>query len=192
MITAIDLTVEQLASSDRDELELLLTQLIGKPFLFFRVSYGDELTLHFGSPRPYPNPKLKGHTKGSFILGVRASIWFFQPRGRPMLLIGPDDVANIPPNRATKLDTKEIESGEYVKPGSLILRATVVQKATGFGLELNLSDDSMLLILPVSTKAEESDDDEVADWEVFTPYNRYLRVGPGNRWSYLDSSQKNP
>ena len=47
-----------------------LAELIGEPFRFARVSYGDELTLHFGDVKPVCSPKLKGKLYGSYILGV--------------------------------------------------------------------------------------------------------------------------
>jgi hypothetical protein len=31
---------------------------------------------------------------------------------------------------------------------------------------------------------------EISDWEILTPYERISRVGPGLRWSYLDSTSK--
>ena len=31
---------------------------------------------------------------------------------------------------------------------------------------------------------------EIADWELLTPHQRILTVGPGLRWSYVDSTRK--
>ena len=53
----------------------VLQSLFGLPFLFARRSYGDELKLHFGSERTYDHPKLEGLSRGSHVLGLRASRW---------------------------------------------------------------------------------------------------------------------
>ena len=42
-----------------------LAQLVGEPFRLARVSYGDELTLHFGDLRPGRSPKLKHKLYGA-------------------------------------------------------------------------------------------------------------------------------
>ena len=55
-----------------------LTQLIGEPFRFARVSYGDELILHFGDLRPARSPKFKNKMSGVYILGMRASAWLLK------------------------------------------------------------------------------------------------------------------
>ena len=64
---------------DMPGLEACLTQLVGEPFRFARVSYGDELTLHFGDLRPQRSPKLQ-QQYGTYVLGVQglglaAEIW---------------------------------------------------------------------------------------------------------------------
>ena len=51
--TRIDLSQEQKSSGqDLSGLKSHLAPLLGVPFRFARVSYGDELTLHFGDLRP--------------------------------------------------------------------------------------------------------------------------------------------
>jgi hypothetical protein len=91
MIEVLDFKAIQVFSEDRRELQSLLRQLMGQPFLFFRVSYGDELTLHLGQARSYPHPRMKGRRKGSYILSARASHWFFRPNTQPVMLVGADD-----------------------------------------------------------------------------------------------------
>jgi len=71
----------------------------------------------------------------------------------------------------------------------------VLPSAGGFGLTLVLSDRSTLIILPAPpSPSDEGEEkmlvgDDLADWEVFTPHDRYLRVGPGQRWSYRESNR---
>src|SRR5262245_24407795 len=52
-----------------------LLPLLRQPSRFLRVSYGDELTLHFGDLRDARSPKLAGKPYGAFVLGLRASFW---------------------------------------------------------------------------------------------------------------------
>lgn len=46
------------APDNLSDLQVYLAQLVGEPFRFARVSYGDELTLHFGDLRPSRSPKV--------------------------------------------------------------------------------------------------------------------------------------
>jgi hypothetical protein len=60
----------------------------------------------------------------------------------------------------------------------------------GFGLSLGFSDQSRLMLRPLPAGLDNGDPDDfppVADWELFTPFKRYLRVGPGSKWAYLPS-----
>ena len=56
------------SANDMASLAALLTQLYGEPFRFVRISYGDELTLHFGNLRKANSPKLADKLYGSFYL----------------------------------------------------------------------------------------------------------------------------
>src|SRR2546423_1423001 len=55
-----------------------LAHLVGEPFRFLRVSYGDELTLHFGDVRSGRTRRTKDLHFGAYILGVRASGWLLK------------------------------------------------------------------------------------------------------------------
>lgn len=187
MLEMIDLRRVQTSSSDQGELLILLNQLVGQPFLFFRVSYGDELRIHLGVSREIPGPKGMRLRRGSYTIGARASTWFFQPDSQPVLFIEADEVATNLPGRVEQVDIRHIESEGLVQPGSIVLDAKAPRMRHGFGLHLILSDGSALLIRPSPASEEEVEEGEIADWEVFTPHERYLRVGPGFRWAYLDS-----
>ena len=73
MLATVDLRGVQTRSADSELLQAYLQQMVGQPFLHFRFSYGDELNLHLGQPRPYSSPKLAHLVKGSYVLGARAS-----------------------------------------------------------------------------------------------------------------------
>jgi len=88
MIEILDFKSIQESSEDRRELQSLLRQVLGQPFLFFRVSYGDELTVHLGEARNHSHPKMKGRRKGSYIISARASCWYLRPNLNPRCLSG--------------------------------------------------------------------------------------------------------
>jgi hypothetical protein len=189
MIELLDFQVIKESSEDPNELTVLLTQLLGQPFLFFRVSYGDELALHLGESREYSHPKMKHLRKGSYILSARASAWYMRPDSQPIMYAGAGDLTDDATSVSQKVDIREIESRPLVKPGEVVARVDLLPSSDGFGLALVLSDRSTLIIVPPSAPpsmdADDDEEDNVADWELFTPYHRYLRVGPGPRWAYL-------
>jgi hypothetical protein len=201
MIELIDLKEIRLDCSDLSDLQTLLKQLIGQPFRFFRVSYGDELRLHLGDLQSYTNPKMRSRTKGSYIVGARASSWivFSAPQ---QILVASDDVRiDQTGSRAAKsVDIKSIETGGFITPGSIIIFAGADRLAHGFSLQLRFSDGSRSVVLPRpesyeavpedETNSEDIGGIEIADWEILTPFERILKVGPGLRWGYLDSTSR--
>ncbi len=63
------------SAEDLAGLSACLAQLVGEPFRFARVSYGDELTLHFGDTRPARSPKLNDRfLYGAYILFFRGYV----------------------------------------------------------------------------------------------------------------------
>lgn len=201
MVLSVDLSVVETKSADSHLLQTYLQQLVGQPFLHFRFSYGDELSLHFGQPRPYSTPKLKHLVKGSYILGTRASRWFLRSESPPIIVLGTKDFEPHDPSGLTPLSKAELERSEVIQRGARIVLATPVPftlppsevfpgtPVFGYGLSLYLSDGSSIVIAPEWEPIPPHSDQEIADWELFTPYERYLRVGPGEWWSYLPSRQ---
>jgi hypothetical protein len=189
MIEILDFKAINADSSDPRELNALLRQLLGQPFLFFRVSYGDELTIHLGESLEYGHLRMKGHRKGSYILAARASNWYFRPNMQPRMFVGANDLNPDVSSVAQRVEIREIEWRPLVEPGSVVAKMDVVPIAGGFILVLILSDRSTLMIEPSqpATADESSEEDPIADWELFTPHGRYLRVGPGDHWAYLAS-----
>ncbi len=199
MLLSVDLCGVETKSADFLLLQAYLQQLVGQPFLHFRFSYGDEFSLHFGQPRPYSTPKLKHLVKGSYILGTRASGWFLRSESPPVVVLGAKE---LEPHHAPglKLLSKEaLEKSEVVHRGARIVVASAVSfslplpggfpgaPGIGYGLSLYLSDGSSIQIAPESVEPLPLAENDIADWELFTPYDRYLRVGPGVWWSYLPS-----
>jgi hypothetical protein len=201
MIDLVDLKDIRLDRSDLSDLQTLLRQLVGQPFRFFRVSYGDELLLHLGDLQNYSNPKMRGRTRGSCIVGARASSWVVTSASHHQLATKDEIRIDQPDARAARqVDIKTIETGAFITPGCIVTSAGTDRSAHGFSLQLRFSDGSIIVILPTpepdeSVPDSEADSDdvsgmEISDWEILTPYERILRVGPGLRWSYLDSTSK--
>jgi hypothetical protein len=118
------------------------------------------------------------------------------------MLAASDDIRIDQPDGRTakQVDIKTLEAGGFITPGSIITFAGASRSVHGFALELRFSDDSRTSILPVPESYEsvpegETDSDviaavEISDWEILTPYERILRVGPGLRWDYVDSTRR--
>src|SRR5690242_19771692 len=73
----------------------ILDALTGHSVLAARTSYGDELQLHFGRPRPYRVPQLAGRHRGEWILATRASPWRLE---------GSDDIAALVGSRVERAE----------------------------------------------------------------------------------------
>jgi hypothetical protein len=197
VIASIDLRKTRRRSSDHVALRGYLQQLVGQPFLFVRFSYGDEIVLHFGQARPYPSPKLRHLTKGSYLIAARASSWFLTTQARPTVVVGSAEPVSLESKQLKLLTPEQLEKSKLLTAGARILVADAIQlrsgrrPAYGFGFSAVLEDGSSFLIRPPLGPAAGSKTGgrsrEVADWEVFTPHERYLRVGPGVQWSYLAS-----
>jgi len=173
---------------DLPGLHAYLAQLVGEPFRFGRVSYGDELTLHFGDLRPARSPKLRHKLYGAYILGLRGSPWILKSGSEPIVITA-GEVLDSPPSAVGKpLLKEELEAGTFVEAESRVLTAApfVVKPVEGFGLQLRMSDGSTLLVLPTIQEPDEPEDEglpKLADWELSTPRG-LLSAGPGLDWSF--------
>ena len=173
-------------------LQTYLTQLVGEPFRFARVSYGDELTLHFGDLRPARSPKLKGRMYGAYVLGARGSPWALKSGTEPLVLTAGIDLGDVPSALGKPVSKEELEANPFIQPESRVLSVTPfeVKPVDGFGLEIRVSDESTLLLFPAVPEIEEPDDEalpQLADWELSSP-GGLLSAGPGLVWSYKPSS----
>lgn len=194
MLGMIDVHDVRENSDDLAALRAFLQQIVGEPFLHARFSYGDELMLHFGAPSKLRAAKLAHLSEGSYIVAARASSWYLKTTRGSAVTVTSNGLASSDQDGAKRLTTEQIEGRQLIEPGARIVSATATAAgsesiATAFSCSLLLSDGSSLLIVPESDADNDFDDvtDDVADWEVFTPHERYLRVGPGRNWSYLPS-----
>mgnify|MGYP001090158342 CR=1 FL=1 len=85
-------------------------------------------------------------------------------------------------------EVKAIEKDELIAPGAMVIAARVVSAPAGFALQLDFSDRSLATIVPRIDDDLAEDGAEVSDWEILTPHSRILKVGPGHRWRYVDST----
>jgi hypothetical protein len=135
--------------SDLSDLQTLLRQLVGQPFRCFRVSYADELRLHLGDLQDYSNPKMRNRTRGSSIVGARASSWVVISARQHQLATSDEIRIDQPDARAAKrVDIKTIETGDFITPGCIVTSARTDRSAHGFSLQLRFSDGSTIVILP--------------------------------------------
>lgn len=195
MLATVDLRGTQTESSDPVLLNAYLQQLVGEPFLQCRFSYGDELTLHFGQPREPRSKKLIHRVVGSFTLGARASGWYLKTAAIPAVYAARTPSERDVPDGFTPITPRQLEQRALAIPGSKVILAEAIVhqdaagETSGFGCSLLLSDGTACLIIPDRTDGSDAANGlpPIADWELFTPFDRYLRVGPGAGWSYLPS-----
>ena len=184
MIRSIDLTRLRSNSSDIADLRAVLQQLVGQPFLALRISYGDELQVHLGEPRT-PRRHRSGKVVGSYIIGTRASAWTFRSGTRAWRMATRTDA------RGAIADIRTIERADRVSPGATVTHLMVPDATDRITLALTWSDQSTVDVLssvPESMTKDE-DDPPLADWEIFTPNQRLVTVGPGRVWALLDSGR---
>jgi hypothetical protein len=196
MANILDLrTVFKPTGPDLPSLRSYLSQLVGEPFLFARVSYGNEFMLHFGAPLEVSNPKLRNRTKGSYILAARGSAWLLKAGTMPAVV----EAGMVPFYELSPpyhpISAVDLERGQFVLPGARVVAAEpFVSSPTGhFGLLLSFTDGSSFTVTPTPWEAEIDEEGApevtpvIADWELLTPHGRYLWVGPGRRWGYEES-----
>ncbi|HBI43338.1 MAG TPA: hypothetical protein DDY78_10850 [Planctomycetales bacterium] len=192
MSIVIDLKSEVKQSADLHLLEGILGALLGQRCLKVELSYGEELMVHLGDPVPCSSPELADETKGSWILGARASRWTLLLHDPPVL-IASNGQPFADAESAGHQETLPLEVEKRAEPliGCNIVTAKAkcifpeIPGCGGIALLLEFNDGSHLTVLP----DDEADDDEtpLADWELFTPYDMYLACGPGPVWSYARS-----
>ena len=197
MISSFNLQdIQESVEDDLTGLGLYLQQLVGEPFLFFRESYGGELTIHFGIPKERKSRKLTNRVRGSYVLSVRGSLWMMIAVEKRILVLS-DPPKQMPAAELKKLSAIDIEKSPPVRPGSQLVWALphVDDLSGGIGLALGFSDQTRFIIRPEPPYSEDANSDdedlpEIADWEMYTPIGRYLTVGPGQKWAYLPSTKE--
>jgi len=167
-------------SQDCKLLSGILRTLIGTPCLKIELGYADELTAHFGSPKTYRHPNLAEESRGSSILGSRASYWEFSV-GNPPLLVSLDQLESD--------SSIEVERHAQQFNGATVIDAVTENMPVaghselGRSLLIRFSNGATLSLVPT----DDPDNTDLPDWELFTPLGMHLMCGPGQSWSYLSS-----
>jgi hypothetical protein len=175
----------------------LARQLVGEPILFGSLGHPRELTIHFGSQVEFRGPKKTVLVEGSYVLGAVCSAWRIKSalQGRTVM-----DYAGLAEAARLQVATPEISMADAERflrqvGGATVRDVDVLMMSDGYGLRIGLSDGSLIELFPTPDNftREYGADDEYPtappDWELFTPYKRYLRVGPGTQWAYLPSDE---
>jgi hypothetical protein len=171
-------TTEIRASRDLGKLALLAGKLQGEKCLRAELSYGDELVLHFGEPRPYRHPKLQGQVRGSWVLETFATPWMLlQVPGRPNLLFGVLPTGSVPVPR------------DDVEASLVTLQGASVSEVRVTDCDVNLRFDTGAIWTTLARYAEP--DLDLPLWELLTPDRMYLKVWgqPAPMWSWLPSDR---
>ena len=181
------------APRTRDDIRGLrpyLFQLMGEPFLFARESYGGELTLHFGQEVELPPFRGRRLTEGTHILNLRASVWAGKSVPWASYISG-EDLG--PSSNAVPITLNDLEKRPLITPGERIVSIEArafhgIGWPGGIELGIRFSDGSFIEIKPRHDPEDPVYD--LADWELFTPYRRYIKAGPGVQWEYSPSDQQ--
>lgn len=168
----------------------LAHSIFGEPFLFCQHSYNDELTLHFGSLRPYKSKRMEGKSRGTHVISVRASGWLIKSTAVPGYVSSGSLVPPIAaPTASRPLSTEQVETTPFITAGTRVVFAEAfpVIPWEGIGLSISFADGASILIRPVPEAMDESA--EVADWELRTP-TALLRAGPGIAFTYETAARQ--
>jgi len=194
VVTLNPLSTQKPSSGSLAELRNHLVQLIGEPFRFLRVSYGDELRFHFGDVLSARSKRFGNLTHGSYVLGVRASLWILKsPSGSVIHSGGFDGNLEEAERHLTTEEKKQLEANPMIAPESCVLSAIPNFNEPGetISLQLKFSDGSSLAVMPPPIATGESGNADlvyVADWELFSP-GGLLSVGPGLSWK-IETNRK--
>lgn len=153
-------TVEDLTS-----LHDIVGRVVGELCWKISLNYRQELTLHFGEPIAYTCHTQLGKDHGSWILGTRGAVWQLK-RSSGTTVSGQTGLDAISPV-IHQLEGQSMAAIEVTYPDLRVV--------------IDWSNGDQLTLIPTS------DDQDLPDWELFTPEQRALQVGPGITWSYGQS-----
>ncbi len=142
----------------------LMKGILGQRCWSVTFAYGGELHLHFGKRIP---SRIRGQNRGSWILATCGTSW----------------VINTPHGEIVSKNHTEDKLADQIK---VLERRTVSNMGFDpFTGHLWLSfDDGYAFHL---TPSAEDDKCDVPYWEIFTPDNMLIAVGPRDQWSYTRS-----
>jgi hypothetical protein len=112
---------------------------------------------------------MTGREKGAWILGTRATQWRLDSPSQT-LVSSNDDLEII----RQKVDA--------IKDSTI---TGIETHYRNLALTVTFSNEYKLILLPNS-----KDNVDLPYWEIFTPYQMVLKVGPGARWSYISSTSR--
>ncbi len=167
MITNLVKNITQ--PSDLEQLIQIISGIIGEICWKASLSYGDELTLHIGARITYSQKSMAGKEKGAWILGTRATQWRID--GSSETLVSANDDPEIIRQKVNAIKDSTI--------------AGIETEYCNLALTVTFSNGCKLILLPNS-----EDDVDLPYWEMFTPHQMVLKVGPGGRWSYISSNSR--
>lgn len=152
-------------ASDLNPLHEIARRAVGELCWKTSLNYRHEITLHFGEPIAYTCHTQLGKDHGSWILGTRGAVWQLEIAGGTTVpgQTGLDGISQA----LHHLEGHSMTTIEITYPD---LRVVV-----------DWSNGDQLILIPTS------DDNDLPDWEIFTPEQRVLQVGPGITWSYGQS-----
>lgn len=126
------------------------------------LSYGDELSLHIGARIPYAQKSMVGKEKGEWIVGTRGNPWKLKSEGET-IVTSEENAENI----REKIKAIENTHISWFVP------------TPELGFNMGFSNEYELILIP-----EIEDDSGLPYWEMFTPEDMVLKVGPNAMWSY--------
>jgi hypothetical protein len=162
-------------SSDFALLDEYLAATIGLRLWKARLSYGDELKLLIGEPEPISNPKFECIRRADYVLATRASAWRADVKRSGPAVAGasPEQLADYV-NQLAGTKVASAHTSRWNLPEDLPP-----------GLHILFEDGSVFDLVPLPST--DPIEDDIADWELFTPFKTFIRVGPGPVWSNLRS-----
>jgi hypothetical protein len=143
-------------AADIDQLKEVVRAIIGERCWRAQLSYGDELTLHFGAKIPYLQRSMAGQFKGALILGTRATAWMLDCDQE--LWVTSADSLDVIRDRIQAIANTTVTGFELTSPD--------------LGLQVTFDNHYRLTLLP---KKEEEHD--LPHWEVFFPDQTTIKVG---------------
>lgn len=152
-------------ASDLTPLHQIVCSAIGELCWKTSLNYRHEVTLHFGDPIAYTCHTQLGKDHGSWILGIRGAVWQLERSGGTTVT-APTGLADWS-QMLSHLEGQSMTAIEMTFPDLRVI--------------IDWSQGDRLTLIPTS------DDTDIPDWELFTPEQRILQVGPGVTWSYGQS-----
>lgn len=154
--------------SDLNQLLQRMNGLIGETCWKANLSYGDELTLHIGEKIPYSQKSMAGKEKGAWIVGTRATQWQLDYLGK--VVVSSNHDPEIVKSKINIIKENTITNVKISYPNLI--------------LTISFGNECDLILFP------DKEDIDLPYWEVFTPDQMVIKVGPGAIWSIKSSNTK--